>query len=164
MGLRTVRGEWVGALAVVIAAAIAYLGVRYSARQSREASESAKVMENKAVDAAAYERARQSYEASIANYQREQERLETRLSQVNQRVQELNGEVLRVEQEKRVSDQDRRNMAYDLSATIEQLTEQRDETERHLKFCAERLQRLRSRLEDAGVQISEDDPDLQLDF
>jgi chromosome segregation ATPase len=147
-------GEILAAATAIIAALVAYAGVRYTSRQTTAAAARREDLANKAVDAEAYKRARESYEAAITNYEREQHRLEARLNQVNTRIKELNLEIAKLEQ-------DKRNQKYDLEATIEQLVEQREMFDAHLKDCVDRLAKLRKRLAEAGVDLSEIDPDLQ---
>jgi chromosome segregation ATPase len=140
---------WI-ALGSVVAAGFAYLGARYTACQSRSAQVVSKEIEEKAVDAAAYERARESYEAAIANYEREATRYEERLANLQRRIIGLNEEILTVEEAKREQH----------AATLAELTRVRADFERHVAWCNTRIDRLRSRLA-SGESIASTDPDLQ---
>ena len=135
-----------GAVGVVIAAALGYLGVRYTAHASERAQRISEKMEAKAVDAAAYERARASYEAAIKQYLVEIQRLQDRLT--------------RVDEETRRLEEARRDQRMEIDAVVEQLINARQEYEAHLNWCRDRLLRLRSKLEDGNLRL--DDPDLDL--
>src|SRR3954465_13559974 len=67
--------DWLQFLGILFAAGFALAGTIITVRQSRLAAKEKDKHDGQsarlAVDAAAYERARQSYEASIANYERE---------------------------------------------------------------------------------------------
>jgi predicted RNase H-like nuclease (RuvC/YqgF family) len=137
---------WV-ALATVIAAAITVVGVIYTARASSRAGEKTRKLEEKAVDAQAYERARQSYDAAIHNYLEEIGHLRLRIESLTIRLNGLNNDIAELEDQRRA---------------------QRDEIEdvlkrynAHLEYCEDRVNRLRSRLA-AHEVLAEDDPDLLL--
>jgi predicted RNase H-like nuclease (RuvC/YqgF family) len=137
---------WV-ALATVIAAAITVVGVIYTARASSRAGEKTRKLEEKAVDAQAYERARQSYDAAIHNYLEEIGHLRLRIESLTIRLNGLNNDIAELEDQRRA---------------------QRDEIEdvlkrynAHLEYCESRVNRLRERLA-AHEVLAEDDPDLLL--
>lgn len=144
------------AMGVVAAALIAYLGTRYTVNQASKAQKRMEAMGNKAVDAAAYERARESYEAAIANYLAEIDRLQGRVDALNRRISALNQDVESL-------DQARREQRFEIEATIEQLIEVRNAYEDHLHRCEQRLGRIRKRLLDGTVDITDHDADLLLD-
>lgn len=143
------EAAWV-AVGSVLAALIAYAGTRYTASQSRKAQVDSKKIEGKSVDAAAYERARDSYEAAIANYKNEADRYEERLANLQRRIIGLNEELLTAEESKR---EGHVQALADLQST-------RADFERHVAWCNTRIERLRVRLRN-GETISPDDPDLQ---
>lgn len=145
--------QW-GVVGTVITAIAAYLGVRYTSRQSREALRTAQEMESKAVDAAAYDRARASYESAISNYLREIDSLQTRVDSLAKRIVVLNAELLQVEE----ANLDQRTHLEEMVKTLEAT---RFEYEQHLEQCRDRVTRLRDRLR-AGEELSPDDPDLQV--
>jgi predicted nucleic acid-binding Zn-ribbon protein len=138
------------AIGVVLAAIVAYLGVRYTSQQSTRAQKESVSMEEKAIDAAAYERARESYERAIAQYLREITRLEERVGQLNSRIIGLNEEVLGLEESKRA----------ERARMLEELERAKNDYEAHIGWCSERVHRLRLRLSEHEI-VDQDDPDLR---
>ena len=119
--------------AVVLAALIALWGVLATVRQSRRAAESTKTMEAKAVDAAAYERARDSYEAAIRTNESEIQRYERLVDGLNERIDRL--------------ESGRREDRAEIDSLVSSLTRTRQDYENHLARCRVREQEMQQRLE-----------------
>lgn len=144
-------GEVLGAVGVVLAGLLGYLGVRYSVNASKRAQQQAVQHEKDAVDAAAYERARDSYEAAIGRYIAEIDRLVQTLARVEEQL-------AAARDDNQLLEKARREQRYEIDATVEQLIETRREYEEHLKECQRKVARLRSRL--LNHNMSPHDPDL----
>lgn len=140
-----------GAVGVVLAAFLGYLGVRYTVNQSRRAQQNAVRTEKEAVDAAAYERARESYEAAIGRYIAEIDRLVHALARVERLLDDARDD-------NEILERAKREQRYEIDATVEQLIESRRAHELHLQECQRRVARLRARL--LNHNISPTDPDL----
>lgn len=123
----------------VVVAGIGYLGVRATVKQSRDAENSTRRIEAKAIDAAAYERARQSYEAALKINEAEIDRLTKSVDRMNTRIEELQDENSRLERNKREQRAEMDNL-------ILTLTQTRREFETHLAQCRVRTQQLESEL------------------
>lgn len=95
---------WAALIGVLVTALAGYVGVRYTARSARAAQEEAERrandLEKNKVDALAYERARDNYDAAIATMQREIDQLKAgreydrqehkrQIESLQNRVQEL---------------------------------------------------------------------------
>jgi predicted nucleic acid-binding Zn-ribbon protein len=133
---------------VFITAALALTGVWYTSKQSSKAAKATATMTEKAIDAAAYERARASYEAAIDNYMEEIDHLRARISVLTSRLDDLNHEVYTMEGR--------------AAAQREVIQYNIERYEAHMEWCSARLARIKDKWE-AGLIVDPDDPDLILD-
>jgi predicted RNase H-like nuclease (RuvC/YqgF family) len=140
-------GEFWVALATVLAATITVVGVIYTARASSRAGDKTRKLEEKTVDAQAYERARASYDSAIKNYLEEIGHLRLRIESLTIRLNGLNTDIAELEDQRRAQ-----------RAEIEDVLRRYNA---HLDYCEQRVNRLRKRLE-AHEVIREDDPDLTM--
>lgn len=134
-------------LGVFVTAFLALAGVWFTSKQSSKAAKATARMEEKAIDAAAYERARASYEAAIDNYIEEIGHLRARISVLTSRLDELNLEVYTMEGR--------------AAAQREVIQANINRYEAHMQWCAARLERVKDKLKNGA--ITPNDPDLLLD-
>ena len=133
-----------GAVAVVVASLIAYFGVRYTSQQSTKAQQITEVAEEKAIDAAAYQRARDSYESAISRYLAEIDRLQERINVLSARIDRLNRDVAELEKT-------RITQRAEIEKTVTELIQARHEYEEHLRECRRTVASLRAQLNEFGV-------------